>query len=326
MSAIPSLKNLCIYNSLGKEYLSQSLDYQLSQVIPEKINPNFRILPDDLKTEIRPIEEDFQKCMGSQRGFFQTIEKNPELALFLIKKDSRLNIHHLDIYAVDNGGHTVLHCAAASGNRGFVEYLVGRGANVNAVDRDGQTVLHFAARSGNKELVEYLVREHRANVNAVNNYGETILHAASSSGNKVLVEYLISHEANVNAVNNNERTVLHAAALGGNRGLVEYLVGGGANVNAVNNNERTVLHAAALGGNRELVEYLVGCGANVNAVNNEGETVLHLAAQKINTELVEYLTSTIRKRRYFKACKIGLLALSGAVAAVGCAYLISKKW
>ena len=47
--------------------------------------------------------------------------------------------------------------AAESGNKGLVEYLIGKGLKINAKNSYDQTILDKAVKSGNKDLVEYLI-------------------------------------------------------------------------------------------------------------------------------------------------------------------------
>ncbi len=54
------------------------------------------------------------------------------------------------------GGPTPLHLAAANGQRAIVEYLVGKGADVNAVTRHSGTPLDVAYESDQREIVRWL--------------------------------------------------------------------------------------------------------------------------------------------------------------------------
>jgi ankyrin repeat protein len=52
-----------------------------------------------------------------------------------------------------------LHEAAAKGERGIVELLVAKGANVNSKNNYGDTPLHLAEKAGINDIVE-LLRQH----------------------------------------------------------------------------------------------------------------------------------------------------------------------
>ncbi len=138
---IPSLKDLCIFNSLGSSYLLESCLISFNKDNSELLkfsDPNSRCLPKDLAEKIISIVEQFNICMQSQEGFFKTIEKEPELALFLIRT----------------------RYAASSKNQRLFDYLKEKNhLDVNAVDIRGKTVLHYAVESWNKELFEYLINE-----------------------------------------------------------------------------------------------------------------------------------------------------------------------
>jgi len=134
MSCIPSLKNLCIYESLGTEYLRQSLPVFRYSQNPAKCfrpfshfhtpDPKSRLLNEDLISEIMAIITKSKKFMTSQRVFLETIKKDPWLALVLIKK-----------------------------------YPISLSRKINLISRLGQTTLHFAALSGSRPLVQYLIQK-----------------------------------------------------------------------------------------------------------------------------------------------------------------------
>ncbi len=59
---IPSLQNLCIFNSLGSSNLSEScLEFDSNP--PTFSNPKSRWLPNDLIEKINPIINQFNICM-----------------------------------------------------------------------------------------------------------------------------------------------------------------------------------------------------------------------------------------------------------------------
>nr|GMD92768.1 ankyrin repeat-containing protein NPR4-like isoform X3 [Ipomoea batatas] len=115
---------------------------------------------DDIEAGKNVGEEDFSKCLtlyqatvhgkwNEAQKFLE--DKNNNRALILV---APINFHK----------NTVLHDAAKTGNKVFVENLVAMmGDNNNTKElgvvknRDGLTALHFAARFGNREVAEILV-------------------------------------------------------------------------------------------------------------------------------------------------------------------------
>ncbi len=60
------------------------------------------------------------------------------------------------IFTQDIVGNQPLHVAAFKGYKDVVEYLVGRGADINARDFIGNQPIDLAARMGHEAVVEYL--------------------------------------------------------------------------------------------------------------------------------------------------------------------------
>lgn len=65
-------------------------------------------------------------------------------------------------------------CACLYGQRGIVEFLLGKGMDLAAHDGDGQTPLHWAVIGGRLDLVHLLLRQ-KPPLEAKNRYGGTVL-------------------------------------------------------------------------------------------------------------------------------------------------------
>ena len=57
-----------------------------------------------------------------------------------------------------------IHAAAASGDRQFLAFLVGKGADIHQWDARGNSFIHFAAVFINEEAVKFAL-EHNADIN-----------------------------------------------------------------------------------------------------------------------------------------------------------------
>ncbi|MCP4727683.1 MAG: hypothetical protein GY863_21770 [bacterium] len=57
---------------------------------------------------------------------------------------------------VNEGGHSIIHRAAAFGNKDMVSSLLDNGIDINKRSGDGKTPLYYAAKYGNKELADFL--------------------------------------------------------------------------------------------------------------------------------------------------------------------------
>jgi cytohesin len=227
-----------------------------------------------------------------------------------------------DVDARDSDGATALHYAALRGNQDVVEFLVGRGAdvnakdkvygfiplhyvdgihadgihvvelfiakgaNVNAKDRWGWTPLDSAAESGRLAVAKLLIKA-GANVNSRYAWGQTPLDWAADRGHTAVVQLLIAKGANVNAKDNQGRTPLMKAARQGHEEVVKLLIAKGADINAEAYFSRgTVLAQAAIGGHMNVVKVLLAKGADVNA---GAHTPLHGAASSGHKDIVNFL-------------------------------------
>jgi ankyrin repeat protein len=170
--------------------------------------------------------------------------------------------------AVSDGGTvTLLHIAAASGQRGVVEYLVQAGLNVNAARHDGLTPVQVALEGGNKAVQTLL--EHGASTAAVDNGGHNLLAVVVGAGHADLVELLLcSASANnqlavdVNAADADGDTALHLAAHRDRTAAAAVLLHHGAAVNALNGIGAAPLVLAAAYASAELVQLLLDAGAD----------------------------------------------------------------
>lgn len=77
-----------------------------------------------------------------------------------IEECSRLLENDLvDIDSATHDGLTGLHEAVIAGNFTMVEYLLGKGANINCCDNEGWTPLHAAASLNQLDIVKYLLEQ-----------------------------------------------------------------------------------------------------------------------------------------------------------------------
>ncbi len=172
-----------------------------------------------------------------------------------------------DVDARDSDGATALHYAALRGNQDVVEFLVGRGADVNAKDKVyGFIPLHYVdgIHADGIHVVELFIAK-GANVNAKDRWGWTPLDSAAESGRLAVAKLLIKAGANVNSRYAWGQTPLNWAADRGHTAVVQLLIAKGANVNAKDNQGWTPLMKAARQGHEEVVKLLIAKDADINA-------------------------------------------------------------
>jgi ankyrin repeat protein len=174
-------------------------------------------------------------------------------------------------------------------DRGAVNSLLDRGADVHAVEGDGSTALHFAAQADDADLVEALL-EAGASPNAATRFGVTPLELASNNGNRAIIDRLIGAGADPNSVSREGQTPLMSAARSGNVDAVEALLAHGAKVDAAEQwRGQTALMLAAGEGHVEVVRALVNAGANVTARAKSGFTPLLFAVRNARVDAIRLL-------------------------------------
>lgn len=111
-------------------------------------------------------------------------------------------------------GETALHIVTQRRDLQWMDFLIGKGANVNARDSRGRTPLTLAANLGFEEGVELLVR-HKAQLDEANSAGETPLISAVHNRRISLMRILLKAGANPDRRDNSGRSARDYALLDG---------------------------------------------------------------------------------------------------------------
>eukprot|EP00953_Heterococcus_sp_UTEX-ZZ885_P037180 19119-Heterococcus_DN1.PRE.2 len=200
-----------------------------------------------------------------------------------------------DLNISNANGETLLHLAAASGQRPMLQYLMRNGLNANTASHNAVTPARMAAEAGNTEAVQTLL-EHGASATVVDSHGDNLLIVAVRQGHTDVVQLLLSSDSSndqqaldVNAVNVDGRTALHIAASKDRTAAAALLLQHGAAVNAPDNNGYTALEFAAAHSSAELVQLLLDAGAELtgdspalhaSVLNSNGTAVLTLLLEQ----------------------------------------------
>jgi ankyrin repeat protein len=98
-----------------------------------------------------------------------------DVEVFLL--EDQTNINFID----EEDGSTLLHRSAGEGHITTVQYLLGRGADINCKDKDGFTPLHCAVEEEQEEMIQFLMTQ-GADTSAKNQDGDTPLDIARVLG------------------------------------------------------------------------------------------------------------------------------------------------
>ncbi|GMH37617.1 hypothetical protein BSKO_05490 [Bryopsis sp. KO-2023] len=191
-----------------------------------------------------------------------------------------------DLAKRDQSGRTVLHLAAAQDRPKILEYLLGKGLDVNAATTgDCATSLYLAALAGHYASVEVLLA-HGANVAGINQHGWTALHAAADQGHGDVSRLLLEHGQECGVALGEMRSVsgwtaLHHATRRGGISTVMQMLPFYIDVNLKCEVGWTPLHVAVDNGHRDVVKLLLtATNANPNVQSKDGWTSLHAAQDK----------------------------------------------
>lgn len=185
----------------------------------------------------------------------------------------------------DHSGGGMLHRAAEKPSLLFVlEWLAGKGADINAADNDGLTPFGRAALYGNIPGMAWL-QARKAQMHMTSTHGQTPLHLAGYGARHDVMKWLIERGGDLNARDKRGQTPLdiaidaHRFAFYDEARKLELvtMLGGGAADIARGRFSRDPLHDATNKRDLAAVKRLLESGANPNVKNASGHTPLYWA-------------------------------------------------
>lgn len=192
---------------------------------------------------------------------------------------------------IDYGEHSITPLLKASwdGDVAIVQYLIGKGANVNARATDTkETALINAVTRGHTEVIQALLAA-KADVTLRNSFDFNAFTSAVAAGNQEIAALLLDAGAKVGE-GASQLTPLAFAVSAGNVEMIRFLVKRGADVNqGAKSGEQTALISAIYGAQIESVKTLIELKADVNAKMKDGTTPLKLARKGDQEEIVALL-------------------------------------
>ncbi|CAL4898033.1 unnamed protein product [Urochloa decumbens] len=199
----------------------------------------------------------------------------------------------LDVDSASTDGESPVLLAAAGGDKGVLEYLIGRGGDPRMTDARGSTPLHDAAeREGapawHCEAVRLLLSK-GVEVDLLGQRG-TPLHLAAAWGHDQAVKVLLEHGTDPNRIVHHTLPPLMMACCARSLKCMKLLVEAGADVNLRNSYGPTVLVRAVDEGLTDIVKFLLEAGADPNIYEEvHGRIPIMIAAALEHRELVEIL-------------------------------------
>ena len=225
----------------------------------------------------------------------------------LISKGANVN-------TTDGTGRTPLYSAVWNQDKGMVEFLLSKNAEVNVVpDNDEGTPLLYAVWRSDLEITKLLV-VHGARMDLENCKGWTAfrwavyqgepeiiqffiatgaagssLQGAVCTGDLARIERFVEQGGDVDTKDEQGWSLLYWAASMGQDQVGEYLLNKGAQAEMKIYDNIPILHMAARSGASHLIKLLISKGADVNAQDTQGRTPLHQAVMTGQKEVAEVL-------------------------------------
>ena len=192
------------------------------------------------------------------------------------------------ITARDSNGDTVGHLAARRDLADGLDYLRGKGADLEAVNAAKETLLHAAVKTDAAEATRYLIAN-GAVLSARDGNGDAPLNTAVLSGAKTCLQVLVLSGVDLDARNYTGEAALHQAVRKQNGDFASYLVDRGASLEVRDNRGFTPLAAAAREAQTQIAQYLIKAGAFVDARDYAGSTPLYQAVDSGQLDLIRSL-------------------------------------
>lgn len=195
----------------------------------------------------------------------------------------------------DDEGRSYIYPAASKGNIEIMEYLIGKGTNVNMVDSTGATALTYAAASGqtDKRIYDIFIREGSNPAKEKDRNGANVLLLiARFVQNVTLINYFVDKGVDIKSTDSNGSTVFDYALRGGHVDVLKALIAKGVKYDTNGAVAAAMGQRGSAGPSLELFQYLESLKLNLKATTETGDNALHyLAGKPKQAALINYLIS-----------------------------------
>lgn len=172
--------------------------------------------------------------------------------------------------------------AVYDGNIKLVDYLIGKGANVNAKDNHDCSLIVRSCIYDLHLPVAKLLVEHGADIEEKDSDGFTPLLKACSMNLQKTVSFLIENGADVNKTTSLGETALMLATNKGADELIELLLDHGCNIHARDNKSNTAFFHAVKHHNMKAIECLIKHGSKIDEECEDGMTPIMISTASLD--------------------------------------------
>ncbi|KAM9714990.1 LOW QUALITY PROTEIN: ankyrin repeat and death domain-containing protein 1B [Dama dama] len=183
--------------------------------------------------------------------------------------------------------------AAKSNNLYLTEKLFEKKVNINAVNNMNHIVLHFAVGTNRLSAVDFLLN-HKVRVDTADKHGLTLLHLAAWSGSLESVLMLVRAGVDQRAERQDGVNALHFVAQSDNMHIVDHLIQDLylEDLDQPDEKGRKPFLLEAERGHIEMIEKLFFLNLHTTEKDKEGSPALHLEAKRGHNPVVLMLTQS----------------------------------
>jgi len=213
--------------------------------------------------------------MAADTGNFEMVKLCVEKGIFV------------DVAYSDNV--TPLMLASQSGHYEIVQYLIGKGANVNAYSESERvSALISAVKNNDMSVAEFLIRKY-ARLQHTDILGRQALHHAVISGFYNMTDMLLYYDAPVNEKDSLGCSPAYYAVVNGDTAMLQLLMKYGADITERNSNGESFVHIAVQYNVTDMAAFLIHEGLVVTDISNSGTSLIDEALLNGNQVLIKLL-------------------------------------
>lgn len=221
-----------------------------------------------------------------------------------LKTAMLLDEKNADIHVSTASGNTAMHLSAARSHVHMIDWLIGKGLDINALNAKQQTPYQVSLVSCNKGTTDffgsYFLQTNIVEPEAVvYQVAYEIFRTTNESNYPAAFFCLEEIMRRVEPMYRlpGDSIILHFAAAAGHINLIKFLLAKGCPSNCQSSTGRTPLHYAAIKGHVQVASVLLEAGADPYLKDNAGKSAMEYALQHSQTKFAQYLQSRSETNR-----------------------------